>query len=90
MAVAGVEGPAYQARGIIYLNAEAVISTGIGGKAKRIFANLPGEPFLDDGLDLDGEGRGGRGEENQGREKGSAQAGHGRALTMSAWAGARP
>jgi len=49
-------GGAYLAKGFIYLNAESVSSTGMAGKSRPVPAVMPGEPFLDGGLDLNHSG----------------------------------
>jgi hypothetical protein len=49
-------GYGYLARGLVYLNSQSLSSSGIGGKSVVIPANMPGEPFLDIGIDLDGSG----------------------------------
>ena len=42
--------------GFIYLNAQVLKTSGISGKGSDIMINPPAEPFLDEGIDLDGSG----------------------------------
>lgn len=49
-------GSKYLARGFLYANAASVGSRGMGGTGVPLEAAMPGEPFLDAGIDLDGSG----------------------------------
>lgn len=51
----GGGGQDFLAEGFIFINAETVDSTGVG-PGVDLYVNMPGEPFLDIGIDLDGDG----------------------------------
>jgi hypothetical protein len=51
-----VDFPKFIMEGLIYTNAELVDSSGISGKAVDRTVNMPAEPFLDTGIDIDRDG----------------------------------